>query len=843
MSRATLTTPNPFSRASHAKWEGSDEFVHHSATMDLTGYEVPRVLITCRSQQLEVEGEGDENVPLYYYVTDNLTIQFGREEFCLVTGLKFGVENLAEYGDVESRIPFRRRVFPSNLDGEPITGTVVYKIIDSELFDRLDDDDAVSLCCLGILQLVLLGVEGKRRIPTWLLRLANDRVGWDNYPWGSYVWPTLYSQLKNANVKRWPKLYATQPTSEIEINSYSIFGYTWAFKTWILESFRVTATRYYYRYNRYPRVAAWKRKGKFLGSMVDGFFHGNLPAERLTPDETEARSDWWISSRAYFDGRIGVAERVPRHVNRQNMYEVPSELYRQLEEQKRDLDKQKKEIEEIKRNEAKQLEMFEKMHKFMEDMNVEQVRPANKEPIIVSQHYGISDLSQFPSKQGVPSPFQTHPNSSSFFNIGTPTHWQTPRPSQHGSSNWQAQMSAQVGPSNWQSHMPAQSATPYWQPAFPSHPGTYNPNLQPSIERHHDAAGLFNQNILNRGKREQRPSFYKRSPYMEQPATTVLPKQRGNKNKNNVKKANLSPLNLWSALDDENEGGDDVVYLGGRFTGNYLVYENVDPEKVKRENYVTYTEFLNNPEDIYLDCYMKGYSVPVTFWQQLVPHLCKPAIDSRTPVGWLSSEHMNSWMELLIRLRRSDDPWTVAYTNTVSVHPENQRFMLETDQHSIGTLDGSTRPYPAWSVVDWVFMPIHVEGNHWVTGVINLPNSHVYVFDSLPNEGRRMLLFNQIQRWTPLLNGILHGRGCFTQTRGPYNFQFSYNDGLGIQVPLQTNFSDCGVITCWLIFCLCTQRSPILNGDPQEFWETVRNTMCQYFYLSRCEDTRDCGYD
>nr|GFA55933.1 hypothetical protein [Tanacetum cinerariifolium] len=212
-------------------------------------------------------------------------------------------------------------------------------------------------------------------------------------------------------------------------------------------------------------------------------------------------------------------------------------------------------------------------------------------------------------------------------------------------------------------------------------------------------------NILNQGKREQRPSFYKRTSYMEQPATTVLPKQR-------------------------------------------------------------------------------------------VPHLCKLAIDSRTPIGWLSSEHMNSWIELFIRLRRSDDPWTVAYTNTVSVHPENQRVMLETDQHSIGTLDGPTRPYPAWSVVEWVFMAMHVEGNHWVTCVINLPNSHVYVFDSLPNEERRMLLFNQIQRWTPLLNSILHGRGCFTQTRGPYNFQFSNNDGLGIQVPLQTNFSDCGVITC-----------------------------------------------
>ncbi|GKE23487.1 hypothetical protein Tco_1434999 [Tanacetum coccineum] len=90
---------------------------------------------------------------------------------------------------------------------------------------------------------------------------------------------------------------------------------------------------------------------------------------------------------------------------------------------------------------------------------------------------------------------------------------------------------------------------------------------------------------------------------MEQPATTVLPKQRGNKNKNNVKKSNLSPLNLWSALDDENEGGDDVV---------------------KREYYVYYMEFLNDPDQIYLDCYMKGYSIPVAFWQQQVPHLCMP---------------------------------------------------------------------------------------------------------------------------------------------------------------------------------------------------------------------------
>nr|GEV75183.1 hypothetical protein [Tanacetum cinerariifolium] len=347
-------------------------------------------------QQLDVEGDGNENVPLYNYINDNIQIQFGREQFCLVTGLRFEVENLADYNDGVLPIPFKRWVFLSYFDGEHIISHMVFRIIDDELFDRLHDDDIVSLCCLGILQLVLLGMDGKRRIVDWMLRLANDIVGRDNYPWPKLysqlknVWQTLYSQLKNANVRHWPKLYATQPTTEINKKSYSIFGYTWAFK-------------------------------------------------------------------------------------------------------------------------------------------------------------------------GGPSSFQTHPNNISFFNIGTPTNWQTP-------------MSSQPGPSNWQSQILTQSATPYWQPTFLSYPGTYN--WQSPIPSHMEYTELK--------KREQRPSVYKRTPYMEQPPTTVLPKQCGNKNKNNVMKANLSPLNLGNAFDDENERGDDIIFLGGQFTGNYLVYENMDPKKVKR---------------------------------------------------------------------------------------------------------------------------------------------------------------------------------------------------------------------------------------------------------------------
>ncbi|GJW13952.1 hypothetical protein Tco_0018085 [Tanacetum coccineum] len=290
--------------------------------MDLSDYEVPRVLVTCRKP-----------------------------------------------------IPFRRRVFSSSLDGQPIKGKHVEALINSEAFKKLDDNDVVSLCCVGILQLVLLGLEDRRPVPNWILRLANDRDGWDNYPWGSHVWPTLYKKLKDANVRRWPALYATQPTDEVDKKSYSLTGFLWAFK-------------------------------------------GQLPVERLVPDEIEARSPWWVSSRAYFDGRNIEDVRIPRHLNRNNYFEVPSEMYREFEEQRRG----------YRQMMQKSDDMYEKMRRFMEDTRVGPVPQANKEPIIADQHYGISDLSGFQSYQGVPSPFQTLANSSSFFNMATPSNFVDPNP-------------------------------------------------------------------------------------------------------------------------------------------------------------------------------------------------------------------------------------------------------------------------------------------------------------------------------------------------------------------------------------------------------------------------------
>ncbi|GJR54277.1 hypothetical protein Tco_1404798 [Tanacetum coccineum] len=116
--------------------------------------------------------------------------------------------------------------------------------------------------------------------------------------------------------------------------------------------------------------------------------------------------------------------------------------------------------------------------------------------------------------------------------------------------------------------------------------------------------------------------MYRRTPCMDLPPTIVVPKKRGDKTKNKVKNAKVSLLNLGNAFADDNVGGDDVMFLGEHDTGNFLVYENVDPSKVWKEDYIDCMEFMLNPYDVYLDCHMMGYMVPDYFWRQLVPHLC-----------------------------------------------------------------------------------------------------------------------------------------------------------------------------------------------------------------------------
>nr|GFB92989.1 hypothetical protein [Tanacetum cinerariifolium] len=87
-------------------------------------------IFIAKGRQVDCLGGETDIVLLCYHIVDDLQIQFGIEEFCLVTGLRFGIDYSDDYKQ-EGPIPFRRRVFESAKDGKPIRGKMLEEDIKS----------------------------------------------------------------------------------------------------------------------------------------------------------------------------------------------------------------------------------------------------------------------------------------------------------------------------------------------------------------------------------------------------------------------------------------------------------------------------------------------------------------------------------------------------------------------------------------------------------------------------------------------------------------------------------------------------------------------------------------
>ncbi|GJX89260.1 ribonuclease H-like domain-containing protein [Tanacetum coccineum] len=481
-------------------------------------------------------------------------------------GLRFEVDFSSEF--LVGPIPFRRRVFESGKDGKHITAGILLEKINNEEFDTMNNDDIISLCLLGILELVLLGHELRYTVPEWCFRLVDNRNAWNMYPWGSYAWPTLYEQLRDANVKRWEAHFAIDRQPDSGRPKYSLMGFICAFKA----------------------------------------MRGGRPM---------------------------------------------------------------------------------------------------KGPVDVGEHYGLR----------------------------LPTGWRC-RPG----------IRARIQP--LRTLLPLGHNKHFLCGLLP---------IRPQLTPHPNMA------IMNRERREFYLGNFLRSPYMPLPATTVVPKKRAEKSRKKTSNANILAFDLRNAVGDDNARDDEVRITSACATRDFISLENVDPNKVVRDHYVECLTFLYNPKPVFLDCHIKGFRAMESFWQELVPQMYKGSLYTvPDPPKW----QINAWMELLVRTRPHDARRTVAKSGTASLNPSSNIFLLQTDQHLRGTLDGSTRPYPSWDVVDWVFMPIYAGGDHWVT------------------------------EWTEVLNDILEKLGHFERTRRrPYNFQYLHNEGPFL-TPQQTNFADYRVVTC-----------------------------------------------
>ncbi|PWA40654.1 phospholipase-like protein [Artemisia annua] len=228
--------------------------------------------------QVYVPDVTDECSPITFHIGDN-RLHFGRKEFCLVTGLRFG--KLAVVDDKEiTYVPFCERVFPDKCLPGPtqynVKGQHFVNIVLEDKFEKtwlaLSDEDAVRICLVVVSVVILSGRERRFNIPKHIMLLVEDFAAFNAFPWGEYLWKIFYLRTVNV-VPKHANHHTTNKKKNPEfVPTYNLYGFVWAFKIWILESFPKSRIWWNKDDDVIPRGLAWSSKGKFEKSDYNTLF-------------------------------------------------------------------------------------------------------------------------------------------------------------------------------------------------------------------------------------------------------------------------------------------------------------------------------------------------------------------------------------------------------------------------------------------------------------------------------------------------------------------------------------------------------------------------------------------
>ncbi|GJV38232.1 putative reverse transcriptase domain-containing protein [Tanacetum coccineum] len=230
------------------------------------------------------------DLPLIYDVNGH-SLHFGRREFGLVTGFKFGSLSFREYRNGD--IPFRNRLFPK----------------------KIGDEDAIQVCLLLSLEVIFMGRELVSVVDDVFLRMVNNLDAWNSVPWGEHIWRQLYDSIRNIYSKHKLEHLAGLRKNPNHVSNYSLTGFLFAFKIWIMESSCVS-DRWWTKVSEIiPRALSWRRKAEFNKWEYFGELFHKAQIE-LAPTKAELQSKWYTSSNDYF---MWYAQRSP-HVSIGGLY-------------------------------------------------------------------------------------------------------------------------------------------------------------------------------------------------------------------------------------------------------------------------------------------------------------------------------------------------------------------------------------------------------------------------------------------------------------------------------------------------------------------------------------------
>ena len=196
--------------------------------LDLTYLDNEERLVQYMLQKQVCQYDDNYDLPIVYCVNGHSFV-FGRHEFCLITGFKFGILSFRKWRSGD--IPFRDRVFPDKVGQYVKNIDLLYVIEDEDAFLNLSDADAVRVCLLLTLEVIFMGKDLGSVIDDMLLRMVEDVDEWNAFPWGEYIWRQLYDSIRNvASKNRVGNSAPLGNTKSKDVPTYCLAGFVCAFK-------------------------------------------------------------------------------------------------------------------------------------------------------------------------------------------------------------------------------------------------------------------------------------------------------------------------------------------------------------------------------------------------------------------------------------------------------------------------------------------------------------------------------------------------------------------------------------------------------------------------------------
>ncbi|KAK2650311.1 hypothetical protein Ddye_017800 [Dipteronia dyeriana] len=142
--------------------------------------------------------ELDHDRPTYEmrFLLGNHMVRFSKVKFYLITGLRFGVvPDRSLYLAVENVI--HQRYFPG---ADEVSLEELRVVLTFREFH--ESYDVVKLCLIYMLNWILMGVDGRLKIPVWQFRLVEDLNAFVAFLWSAHVYRHSIFSFKHALPRR-----------------------------------------------------------------------------------------------------------------------------------------------------------------------------------------------------------------------------------------------------------------------------------------------------------------------------------------------------------------------------------------------------------------------------------------------------------------------------------------------------------------------------------------------------------------------------------------------------------------------------------------------------------------